>query len=230
MKPQLIFFTFLFLTTIGYSQVKKVDIHIFGNGDTSNFYTSYAQNGEEMGISKLINSTELFHFRFWQFGQAVDIWTTDHKTYSGFVTSYAYKYTTPKRKKDDPEYERTITGTFNLDSSIARLAYLVIVESSISAIPSCDYISGWSIMGSGETFVFEISDPGSYAFKNYWHAGYHEDIPEAKQILALVKQLNAQLGLAKIHNEFTDALPEGQYRNEGSGIMTVGKRKKRQVR
>lgn len=217
--------TFVLLTTFTYGQVKKtIDIQTYKNGDTTLWYKWHYELCGQLKINKLISSSDTFHFRFWQDGQALDIWTTDYKTFQGQVTNYIKKYNPNKWKKENPKPNKVIANKINLDTGQAREAYNLIIEYSILTIPTDEKIKGWSHGKDGIAYQIEISTTNSYVFRSYWMPAAQDSLVEAKKIQAFVDKINSQLKLRELYTKLIKTLPNGRYTNDGSGVKIISRK------
>lgn len=188
MKLFITIFTFMFFVNLTYCQVTKtIDVKIYKNGDTSLWYKWRTELGEKLQLDKLVNSTDSLHFRFWQDGQAVDIWTNDYKTFKGTVTNYLKKYSKISSCKENTKHQKVYTNKIPLDTLQAREAYNLIIEYSLFTIPSEEKIKEWTKGKDGVTYLIEISTVNSYTFKSFWEPASQKNIVEAKKIVAFCK-------------------------------------------
>jgi hypothetical protein len=85
MKRNIIIIVLLLLGSMAIAQVKKsVDIPQNIKGDTTYWYKKCHDLHGKLKIKDLMYSTSTMHFRYWQDGQAVDLWTNDNKTYQAW--------------------------------------------------------------------------------------------------------------------------------------------------
>ena len=153
------------LNTFGQSN-KLISIPKNINGDTSSWYKWQLKDDDELKLLHLILDTNAFHFRFWNDGQVIDIWSVDNKSFRGVITNYTYKIESNNNNKKRNKQDKILSNQVQIDSSVARQTYELI--KTISLIPSDDSIKGWGQGEDGNTYIFETSTTNSYSFKTYW--------------------------------------------------------------
>lgn len=211
MKRKITILTFLFLTNFAFSQEKEVvDVYIPLTGDTDSYYELCKQ----LKINQLINCKDTFYFRFWQDGQALDIWTLDYQSFQGQVTNFITKCY-PKSSKPTKQFSNQI----QLDTQQARLAYNLIIEQDILTIPMYETVGR-----DGEIYRFEIYTSNNYATKSYWSPSHFPNLLEARKVQGFVEKINSQLNLGELYRKLTRTLPRGAYSNGGFGTIHITKR------
>jgi hypothetical protein len=221
MKRNLITIVLLLLGGVVFGQIKKtVDIPIT-KGDTSyNYKWSYNLHGK-LKMKDLMQSTAPFHFRFWQDGQVVDLWTTDNKTWQGRVTDFIWEHKPAQPQKKKNKTARIYTMQSRLDTALARRAFGLIAKDSILQIPSEEMIKGWSQVLDGSLCIIEISSPGAYAFRSYNTPTEQKDLKEAKKIVRFAENLNKLINLPEYDRKFQGTLPGGYYSNGGAWVRFI---------
>jgi hypothetical protein len=222
MKRNSIILILLLLAGVTFGQIKKsVEIPVNKNGDTTRLYKWINELNGQLKINKIIFSEELFHLRFWQDGQAIDIWTVDNKTFQGKVTNFVWEYKSSFWNKKKPKTGKLFSNQNVLDAGQARTAYNLFLIDSIAILPSEEKNPGWSKESEGITYCFEISTPHSYTFKSFWTPTEKERLQEAKKILDFVKNINAYLNLSQFKTKFYDTLPAGSYSDGSMPLILI---------
>lgn len=181
----------------------------------------------DLKLPQLINSTDTFHFRFWTNGQAIDIWSNNYKIFYGQISNFTNTYVSYDMEKQKSKPSKLIFNQTQLDTLLARHAFELI--KTVEKIPSQDSIRGWSRGFDGITYLFEVSTPASYTFKNYWTPQAQDSILiAATQIQAFVDTIYSLLNLKKEYDAFFETLPPGSYTNDNYLITT--KMSKRQMK
>ncbi len=225
MKHLFILMLFFIQSMFAFCQSKKtVEIETQTNGDTTFWYKWYSGRCESLKMSKTMNETLPFHFRFWQNGQVVDIWFGDNKIVEGQLINYIKKLNPKKNDSENPGDEKMISSRIKLDTSQARAVYNLVLSSGIQSIPTDEKIKGWAQGLDGTTYLMETSTPDAYRFKSYWTPSAQHGLPEAQLIQSFVDKINAQMELKGRYDKFVDTLPNGDYTNDGFGILKVSYR------
>jgi hypothetical protein len=191
--------------------------------DTNLFFKWKYALVKQINLKDLQTSKDTFHFRFWTDIQAIDIWTSDYKKYSGTVTNYAQRYDDKLLKKGIYKVAKLYSNQIVLDSTKAKQLFIIIEKLSIVDIPSDDKIKGWGQGFDGVEYLIENSTPMQYDFKTYWTPRIFVDsLKEAKQIQALVDFLYKDFKMYNYYDKLK--LPEGSYQRNGvQGITIIGK-------
>src|SRR5690242_20366475 len=115
-------FTFIFFIVgqILYGQTKNIQVPVYREKDTTLWYIWTKDNIQKIGLQDLTKTTQPFHFRFWTERQAIDIWTTDNKTFEGKFISYTKEYDPDKYKTDEPKPEKFFSKIDAIDTATAR--------------------------------------------------------------------------------------------------------------
>lgn len=221
MKRYYILLALLFLTGITSGQKKSMEIPVNKNGDTTQLYKWTYDIQVKLKMNRLAYSSDPVHLRFWQNGQAIDIWSVDSKTLHGQVTNYLWVYKTPICKKKKPRPGKLYSNQYGLDGEQARAVYHLFLMDSIRNIPSEEKNPGWSQGSEGNAYCFEISTPDSYSFKTFWAPILLGNLKDAKTIEEFVKNINATANLQQFLAKFYDTLPGGNYTNGGSKIIVI---------
>jgi len=214
MKTTLLILLIVVLSIASYGQNNKIfNIPSYKSGDTTLWYKWQHERDDKLKLPHLPSSTENFHFRFWTNGQAVDIWTSDYKSFFGLLTNYTDSYEAYDMDKQKRKPSTTFSNQVQLDTSLARQSYNLI--KAISSIPSEDSIKGWGLGCDGISYLFETSTPDYCSFKSYWTpTAQDSDLIEAKQIQKFVDDIYALLNLRVEYNKFFATLKPGSYTND----------------
>jgi hypothetical protein len=159
-----------------------------------------------------------FHYRFWNIGQAIDVWTDDSGLLHGEITNYAKEYDEMNLGK------RTFfSSKLPIDQGIASDIYHLILSSSIAAIPAADEITGWSKNTEGFTYIAECIDSGKYSFKTYLSPGKQGSLKEALTIQSFIERLEQVLKLKKTYKSFSATIPFWCYTKGTREVTCRGK-------
>ncbi len=222
MKRIVLLVAFLIVSCGTFAQISKVvEIPMNNNSDTSLWYKWRAAWCAPLRIEKLLYSTDAFHFRYWQDGQAVDIWSSDNKTFSGRVTNYAHKKVTHTCKNHPEKPMRLFKKQIRLDSAQAHNVYKLLIEYSILTLPSDNKINNWSVGLDGTEYLIEIAKPESYTFKTYWTPTAQKGVPEAEKFQAFVIKINAALDLPGMYVKLMNELPIGTFTKNGISMFYI---------
>lgn len=222
MKRCYILLILLFLTGITSGQIKKsIEIPVNNNSDTTQLYKWVTDIQVKLKMNRLIYSGDPVHLRFWQAGQAIDIWSVDSKTLHGQVTNYIWEYKTPICKKKKPKPGKLYSNQYALDGLQARTVYNLFLRDSIKNIPSEEKSPGWSQGGEGNAYCFELSTPDSYTFKTFWAPPLQGNLKDAKTIEEFVKNINTTANLQQLLAKFYETLPGGNYTNGSSKTIVI---------
>ena len=198
---------------------KQMDIPRYKNGDTTRWYTWQYKIDSTLYLSRLTLSTDTFHFRFWGYGQTVDVWTANHKTFYGLLTNHIQSYEPYDEKKNIRKPSTTFSCQVELDTALARQTYGLI--QTILDIPTDQAVSGWQFGTDGVTYLFETATPISYSFKSYWTPTAQDStLMEAKKIQAFVDSIGFILNLEAEYDTFFDMLKPGSYTVDHYMIQT----------
>ncbi|HNW70080.1 MAG TPA: hypothetical protein PKI01_06740 [Bacteroidales bacterium] len=222
MKRFYLLLVLLFLTGFSYGQIKKsVEIPVNNNGDTTQLYKWITDIQVKLKMNRLRYSSDPVHFRFWQDGQAIDIWSVDNKTLHGQVTNYVWENKTTIWKKKKLKPGKLYSNQYALDGLQARTVYNLFLRDSIKNISSEEKNSGWSQGSEGNAYCFEISTPGSYTFKTFWAPTSLGNLKDATPIEEFVKNINTTANLQQFLAKFYDSLPGGSYTNGGAKTIVI---------
>jgi len=212
-------------TSVFGQTVKTISIPTYVNYkneiDTTLWYKWKYDLAKQINLKNLQTSTDTFHFRFWTDKQALDIWTSDHKTYFGLLTNYAQRYDDKLLRKNIYKVGKVYSKQSVLSNSKAKSIFNIIHQLSIDTIPSDDKIKGWKQGFDGVEFLIETSTPSRYDFKTYWTPGIFTDsLPEAKQIQAFVDYLQNDFKIYDYYKALR--LPSGRYKINGVEGIEIG--------
>ena len=198
------------------------NIPIFPKGDTTLFYKTTRLLAAKMDLPDLTNSTDKFHFRFWTFGQALDIWVDDKNELSGQITNYAKVYNPDKKSSEE---QKIFSNVVPLDRVKIIQVLNLLKQYKINEIPSDIQIPGWKWKMKGWNFAFETTTPREYTFKSYFTPMAQTDtVKGASAIIKFTDGLLLELNLNQVYTTLTTTLPEGKYVNDGYGILEIKKR------
>ena len=190
-------------------------------GDTSSFYLSTRILGQKMELPDLRTSTQPFHFRFWTFGQALDIWVEEKNKLQGQITNYAKVY----NKNNKPGEGRIFTNVVPLDVAKLVMVLNLLKQYKINEVPSDNQVPGWKWNMKGWNFGFETNTPKEYTFKSYWTPMAQLDtVKGAEAIRKFTDALLLELNMNAVYVTLTTTLPEGKYTNDGYGILEIKKK------
>jgi hypothetical protein len=214
----------IFFNSSLFGQIKDAYIPQYGNGDTTLWYKWKMNEIKQMGLENLLNSKDSLHFRFWTETSAIDIRTSDFKTFKGvlcyFATSANATALNTTNRKPDKYYSKKIP----LKSLIAKRIYKLFDSLLIFSIPTGDSIKGWGGGNDGETFIIEYSTGEKYSFKEYWTPSlFREKVSEAKNMNMLVHELSKIKLSRDSWFDYLNTLPEGYYR-AGGMMVTYNRR------
>ena len=204
----LLFALFFFVPGLGWTQPHKDIIQQKEwVGDTAFWYKWKQKAINKLQIQQLASSTDAYHFRYWASTQLFEIWSVDRKTYNGFVVDYIETYNQDDWRKHRPT--KMYAHTTAIDSPTARQVWQML--NRIRQVPIQDSIPGWGNGNDGRTYIFEFSTPDKYSFKKYWSPKSFATIPEARQLVVFITEVEELLGLKKKREQFEEALPAGVY-------------------
>ncbi len=178
---------------------------------------------QSLKLDSLNYTKDTFRFRFWRVSQAIDIWTTDYKSFGGVVTSFYEKY--KELKIGESPYERkikTVKQYHDIASVQAEQVYNLINKYQLIKLPDEGDIEGWGMGFDGFSYVIETSTSSGYNFKTYWSPDAQDStLIEARKIIDFEKDLEELLSLEKLMIEFSKSLPEGNYHISGTNLSTI---------
>ena len=218
------FIILLFLSSYCFGQSKTIDIPVSVRsnlkGDTSLWFKDYFKLTHDLKLENLQLSTDSFHFRFWTDTQAIDIWTSNNKKFSGSVTSFAQRYNEKLLKKEQYEVDKVFSNTSDLDSITSRYIYQSFESLQIQQIPTDGKIKGWSEGLDGFEYLIEVSTKTTYSFKTYWSPIiFVTTLVEAKKIQAFHDYLFRDMKLGDYYNKLQ--LPIGSFKRNGVPGITI---------
>ena len=216
MKKSIYIITFLLLFLEVTGQNKALDIPLYNHKDTSLLYKYHQQDCEKMGLDNLLQSTDTLHFRLWTYAQAVDIWTSDYRTFHGTLSNYVRTYDVVNEENHDAKPKLFFSKSYQIDTAKARYIYNLFMKDSIFQIPSSDSIPEWSqarMNSKIDTNVvfLEYSTGNYYSFKEFDAPSYFVNIEEATTIDSFVKQTGRILKMDKSFELFFSTLPADCY-------------------
>lgn len=211
----------LFVGQVAFGQSKNIQVPVYRQKDTTLWYIWTKEDIQKIGLLDLTTTTQPLHFRFWTERQAIDIWTTDNKTFDGNLINYTTEYDPDKYKTNTPKPEKFYSRVDRIDTVTARQIYEFAINKRVFEVPFQDSIKGWSQGVDGATYFIEYSTFTEYSFKDYWTPQYQikKGIKEAAIIETVLNYLNKTLNTNKAWKEFIDSLPKGCY-HAGSLFLT----------
>lgn len=135
----------------------------------------YTTNPDFIDVEKSSNSLV---FRISSLTKAVTIITDDRNNFSGTFTRYV---SCPDNKFDS--YSKKI------NSKVSEKIYAILISNSVFNIPSDNEIPGWSAGFAGREVLIEKKENGIYSINEYWTPEIFPDIPEAKIINIIDKEI-----------------------------------------
>lgn len=198
-------------------QEKQVQIPMYKSGDTTLWYKWCQRDIKKVGLPSLTTSSDSFRLRFSTETQAIDIWTTDYKTFQGTLANF----TTASRS------DKFYSDITPIDTATARKVYDVFVALAIFGIPAQDSIKGWSNGCDGITYMIETSTRSKYTFKYYWTPSVFSDsLKEAKAVDSLSHEMERILHMHESFVAFIRTLPEGSYHAGGAMFIFIPRERK----
>lgn len=226
---RLLIVAFFLVGQISFGQTKNVQVPVYREKDTTLWYIWTKENIQKIGLQDLTKTTQPLHFRFWTERQAIEIWTTNNKTFEGKFISYTKEYDPDKYKTDKPKPEKFYSKVDNIDTATARQIYEFTYHQRLFEVPFQDSIKGWSNGTDGDTYLVEYATSTDYLFKDYWTPQIQKGISEAAIIDTVYKYLKVTLNMNSTWSSFINSLPKGCY-HAGSLFITCNnvkqKRKK----
>jgi hypothetical protein len=169
---------------------------------------------KKLELSDLKKSNHELAFRFWNFGQVIDI-TKDSIGITGTVTNFIY------HQKRSSDYETDILfKKAPLSSYGAEAAYLLFLNLKLLNIPSDEKVKGWRKGADGITYRIEQADQWPYSNKSYWTPSIQDGLPQARVISDFVNSLSDTLKLEETFRSFKNTLPhKGCYHTGGLAVI-----------
>lgn len=221
---------FFLIGYFAFGQTKNIQISVYRNKDTTLWYTWTKENIQKIGLQDLTKTTQPLHFRFWTGRQAVDIWTSDNRTFEGKFISYTREYDPEKYKTDKPRPEKFYSKVDAIDTATARQVYEFAHSQRLFEVPFQDSIKGWSNGTDGDTYLVEFATPTSYSLKDYWTPQIQKGISEAAIIDTVFKYLKETLNMNRVWTIFINGLPKGCYHAGSLFIICNDKKTKKKNR
>lgn len=176
------------------------------------------------------NSTDIFNFRFWNIGQAIEIRVLSDSTKIGTITNYVTKYYKSWKKqtkidsgKIDPIIYYQIRALTN--SEIMKVIDLI-EKSQITELPSDNEIMNWKPILDGEWYSFEQKVGGVYKMKNYGNPRQQYGLPEGVKFINFYSDLDEILKFNEKFSYFFSDLNYGCYTKNREHQIVCKKRKK----
>lgn len=220
MKRSLTFIGLVMIAMLARAQnVNPEASQVDAKSDSAQYIKWRSQLAKQIKVDKLVNATDVFHFRFWQDGQAVDIWTSDYKVFQGSVTNFArrsYPAPTKRQRTKPPKY---FIKHIKLDTAQAHQVYGLILQYSILSMPESKKIEGWTSYADGDGYNFEISSQNQYRFMYFGNPAAQKNIPEAVKVQDFIQKINAILKLQALYAKLIEELPYGCFTTEGNIVF-----------
>jgi hypothetical protein len=201
-------------------------ISIFANGQTKAESDTLVSTYEikwklelekEIKLRNINQDSKVYHFRYWNDGQVVDIWKKSDSKITGSITNYTREYIEDNwRKKKKP---KTYYNKVKINIEIAKEALNFIHQSKINDLPTDRLIEGWEQGCDGISYSIELFSNGKYSMKSYWTPKAQDSLKEALLVQNFITTFEEMLNLKYLYNKFFDTLPVGCY-NTGSIIVT----------
>jgi len=172
----------------------------------------------ELKFDDLKNSSDVFSFRFWNKGQAIDIRILSDSTKTGTITNFITECPFSKT-----ENQRTISRNEDLNVYIQKIiltdfqtqkALETIERNQICNLKSSDSIKNWEAVLDGEWFSTEQKLNGIYAKKDYDNPRMQK-IEEARKFVSFYTELKYAINAEEILQTFLRDLKEGCYMMNG---------------
>lgn len=135
----------------------------------------YVSNSGFVDVEK---SSNKLIFRISSLTNAVTINTEDYENFQGTFTRYV---NCPNDKFDSHSKQ--------IDSTISKKIYNILVSNSVFNIPSDNEISGWSAGFDGREILIEKKENGNYSINEYWTPEIFPNISEAQLINKIDKEI-----------------------------------------
>jgi len=135
----------------------------------------YVSNSDFIDVEKSPNN---LIFRISSLTNAVTISTDDYKNFQGLFTRFVNC-----SNNNFDSYSK------NIDSVISEKIYNILISNSVFNIPSDNEISGWSAGFDGREILIEKKENGIYSINEYWTPEIFPNIPEAKIINDVDKEI-----------------------------------------
>ncbi|WP_375447547.1 hypothetical protein [uncultured Fibrella sp.] len=216
---------FLLYAQLGLGQAKRLSIPLYGSGDTSLWFNWQKEKFSQVGLLDLVTATDSLHVRLSTETQAVDIWTSDLKTFHGSFANFTTRYDPEKIRNPSKKQDRIFSRKVALSPAVAGQIHALIDELTILSIPTSEQIEGWGLGADGNTYLIEQSTPSQYTFKEYWTPSTFKDrLKEAAIIQQFIDELDTRLQMKSSFRTFINTLPKGTYRAGGLMLITSSSR------
>lgn len=207
--------------------VKRIQIPTNEKGYNTYLYEKKQDKTNQLNLVSLLINKDKFRFRFWTSNQVVDIWTSDFKVFNGEIINFITEIFREKHYSFRAS-RKVLKQKVKINSILSKGIYELINE--ISSIPSMNAIEGWNLWrDSQESYVFEISTPISYTFKEYSCADIQDSkLIEAEKISVFINEIFLQLKLKDVYSNFVNSLKNGMYENDNK--VRIDKLSKKQLK
>ena len=184
----------------------------------------HAEEGKDLHLFNLKNSSDLFSFRFWSHGQSVDIRILSDSSQLGEVTNFlreVSKSYSVERKVSIGEIKPTIhVQKITLSKGDVQKVIDIINRYAIKELPTDDSIKAWQPVLDGEWFVIEQKTAGKYFFKYFSNPNSQVEVPEATRFINFYSDLKKELSLDDMFWKFFSGLKIKCFTRNGEHTVT----------
>ncbi|HLO91875.1 MAG TPA: hypothetical protein VK172_11990 [Lentimicrobium sp.] len=192
-------FTIILLTFISLTAVGQVKV-LTNDSDTVFWFKEFKAIRNHIGLEPTEKIDSKFYFRFWDGTKAIELKQVNDQLI-GTVTLFLQQY---KKRKEGRLYFKKII----LSERTTNTIYELVMRYKLIDLPTDNQINGWDSGKDGITYIIEYANEKNYSFKNYWTpTSLKEKIPEAKQLVDFIDNLNQIEELKAIKNKFMDHQP-----------------------
>ncbi len=169
------------------------------------------ENEKKLQLTNFKNSSDLFDFRFWEHGQAIDIRILPDSTQTGTITNFL------RETGDNKIHVQKI----ELNKADIRKVIDLIEKYSMYDLPTDDSIKTWQPVLDGESFWTEQNIKGTYALKYYGNPAAQKNVPEATRFVNFRADLKKALNLHELFVTFYFNLKVSCFYVNGIGKVCV---------
>jgi hypothetical protein len=210
MKVLISIFVIIIYSQIAFGQERVLS----ADSDTVFWAKYYKSIFKNTGLADIKNVNAEFFFRFWDGYRAIEI----AKTNSKIIGNVTFILRQCKRNKEGRLYYRKIQLTYENSIKIQNL----VLKYGLIELPTDKMIKGWKCGFDGITYFTEFADQNTYSSKNYWTPTAYENLPEARQLINFIGELNKIQELTEKGDEFMRTQPfKSWYSNNGSEIIVI---------
>jgi hypothetical protein len=196
----IVLLTIINLTAVGQNR------QLTNDSDTAFLFNYYNNIIKQVGLETIDKIDSKHCFRFWNGLYVIELRHIDNYL-NGTVTFMVQQYRT---KKDGKIYYKTST----LTDKTTKQIQVLIDNYNLIQLPTDNMILNWDKGLDGITFITEHCDNSSFSFKSYWTPkSFEEKVPEAKQFVKFLDELNSIEELNTLSNKFWTRQPFTTYYN-----------------